>query len=148
MKLQILTTAFSIHQVLPVRETVVEGQGCIDIFFTLNTVSSNLTSFSKLSWAQLLVSCGIRQKWHSASAQMPMPSFLCGKREREIEKSNNYSERLYIFPEAAAAAALDFPANHSPPLFAGFSRRHTKITACSVVRRTSGSVGHECLHIS
>ena len=38
-------------------------------------------------------------------------SFLWEERERE--KSNNYSERLYIFPEAAAAAALDFLANHS-----------------------------------
>ena len=34
-----------------------------------------------------------------------------GKREKS---SSNYSERLYIFPRAAAATALDFLANHSP----------------------------------
>ena len=35
-----------------------------------------------------------------------------GKREKS---STNYSERLYIFPRAAAAAtALDFLTNHSP----------------------------------
>ena len=74
-----------------------------------------------------------------------------GKREREREKSNNYSERLYIFPEAAAKAALDFLANHSLSLSSlrRFFSAYQDNRMCSVADWQAGRQiqTHECLKI-
>ena len=66
-------------------------------------------------------------------------------RKRREKSSSNYSERLYIFPGAAAGAtaALDFLANHSPSrsVFAGLfpAYQDNRMLSCL-------TLPHKCLN--